>query len=63
MQETGDELSVNALGYAGMLLVKSDIELAAVRKEGVGKILRDVGLASVHDLQVKGTSAEIEDHV
>ncbi|KAK0212889.1 ATP adenylyltransferase-domain-containing protein [Desarmillaria ectypa] len=58
LQETGDNLSVNALGYAGMLLVKSERELEAVKSEGAGKILRGVGLESVHDLQVAGTSLE-----
>lgn len=58
LQETGDNLNVNALGYAGMLLVKSERELEAVKSEGVGKILRGVGLESVHDLQVAGTSLE-----
>ncbi|KAJ7130854.1 ATP adenylyltransferase-domain-containing protein [Mycena crocata] len=58
---TGDELSVNALAFAGMLLVKSDRELAAVKTEGVGKILRAVGLESVHELQVLGTAAEARD--
>ncbi|KAJ7282976.1 ATP adenylyltransferase-domain-containing protein [Mycena rebaudengoi] len=61
LQETGDELSVNALAFAGMLLVKSERELDAVKTEGVGKILRAVGLESVHDLQVQGTSAEARD--
>ena len=50
--ETGENLSVNALGFAGMLLVKSENELEAVKKENVGKILRGVGLESVHELQV-----------
>lgn len=50
LSETGEPLSVNALGFAGMLLVKSEQELEAVKLEGVGKILRDVGLESVHDL-------------
>lgn len=35
-----------------MLLVKCEEELQAVRKEGVGKILRGVGLESVHEIQV-----------
>jgi len=61
LPETGDQLSVNALGFAGMLLVKSDPELEAVKAEGVGKILRGVGLESVHELQVAGTSAEAAD--
>ncbi|PPQ87455.1 hypothetical protein CVT25_008191 [Psilocybe cyanescens] len=58
LQESGDKLSVNALGYAGMLLVKSEEELEIVKRETIGKILRGVGLASVHDLQVEGTSLE-----
>ncbi|PIL35805.1 hypothetical protein GSI_01465 [Ganoderma sinense ZZ0214-1] len=41
---TGEKLSVNALGFAGMLLVKSERELAAVKEEGVGNILRGVAL-------------------
>ncbi|KAI0630099.1 ATP adenylyltransferase-domain-containing protein [Trametes polyzona] len=49
---TGEALSVNALGFAGMLLVKSERELEAVREEGVGAILAGVGLKSVHDVQV-----------
>ncbi|KAI1785774.1 HIT-like protein [Ganoderma leucocontextum] len=44
---TGEKLSVNALGFAGMLLVKSERELAAVKEEGVGAILKDVALESV----------------
>ncbi|CAL1707231.1 unnamed protein product [Somion occarium] len=51
LHETGEELSVNALGFAGTLLVKSERELEAVRKESIGSILRGVGLESVHDLQ------------
>ncbi|KAJ7495961.1 ATP adenylyltransferase-domain-containing protein [Mycena galericulata] len=61
LAETGDALSVNALAFAGMLLVKSERELAAVKTEGVGKILRAVGLESVHELQVAGTAAEAID--
>lgn len=52
LSETGDDLSVNSLGFAGMLLVKSEQELNAVKKEGIVKILRNVGLANVQDLQV-----------
>lgn len=54
LEDTGDKLNINALGFAGMLLVKSSEELAAVKREGVAKILRGVGLASVHDIQVQG---------
>jgi ATP adenylyltransferase len=56
--ETGETLSINALGFSGMLLVKSDKELEAVKSEGIGKILKSVALESVHDLQVAGTSAD-----
>ncbi|KAH9895084.1 ATP adenylyltransferase-domain-containing protein [Cubamyces lactineus] len=52
LARTGEPLSVNALGFAGMLLVKSERELEAVREEGVGAILRGVGLESVHDALV-----------
>ena len=48
MSVTGDKLSVNSLGFAGMLLVKSEIELDAVKEEGVQNILRGVGLENVH---------------
>lgn len=61
LSQTGDKLSVNAMAFAGMLLVKSQAELEAVKNEGVGNILRGVCLESVHDLQVKGTSIEVED--
>ncbi|KAJ6500173.1 ATP adenylyltransferase-domain-containing protein [Mycena vitilis] len=61
LAETGDQLSVNALAFAGMMLVKSERELEAVKTEGVGKILRAVGLESVHELQVQGTAAEARD--
>jgi len=61
LAETGDKLSVNALAFAGMMLVKSERELEAVKTEGVGKILRAVALESVHDLQVLGTAAEARD--
>ncbi|KAI0793174.1 HIT-like domain-containing protein [Abortiporus biennis] len=63
LEETGERLNVNALGFAGMLLVKSDRELEAVKKEGVPKILGGLGLKSIHDLQVKDLSAEAEDHI
>jgi ATP adenylyltransferase len=56
--ETGEKLSVNAMGFAGMLLVKNEDELEALRKEEIGKVLRGVGLESVHELQVAGTSLE-----
>lgn len=58
--ETGYEISVNALGFAGMLLVRSEEELEALKVGSVGKVLRSVGLKSVHDLQVVDTIAEAE---
>lgn len=61
LAEIGDPLSVNAMGFAGMLLVKSESDLEAVKKEGVCNILRSVGLPSVHDIQVAGTSFEGDD--
>jgi len=61
LRETGEKLSVNALGFAGMLLVKSEVELEAVKKEGWGPILEGVGVKSVHDIQIAGTSLEAAD--
>lgn len=55
---TGQKLPVNALGFSGMLLVKSEQELQAVKDEGVCNILRGVALESVHDLQTMGTSID-----
>lgn len=37
-------ISVNALGFAGMLLVKSEEELEDVKKEGVLNILKGVAV-------------------
>ncbi|KAF8635245.1 hypothetical protein AX17_004018 [Amanita inopinata Kibby_2008] len=59
----GGKIAVNSLGFAGMLLVKSEEELEAVKSEGIGKILRGVGLESVHEEQVQGTAAEAVDEV
>lgn len=61
LRETGEKLGVNALGFAGMLLVKSEEELEAVKKEGWGPILNGVGVRSVHDIQIAGTSLEAAD--
>jgi len=49
-----EPLGVNALGFAGLLLVKSSDELEAVRAEGPGSVLRGVGCESVHEMQVSG---------
>ena len=51
LEVTGEELPVNALGFAGMLLVKSDVELEAVKREGVGKILHAVACEEVDEIQ------------
>lgn len=59
LEKTGEQLPVNALGFAGMLLVKSEKELEAVKVETVGKILRGVGLESVHDKQVEGVTRDL----
>lgn len=53
LRETGDTLSVNALGFAGLLLVKSEGELDAVKQESVVEILRSVGLENVHEQQIQ----------
>lgn len=58
LKETQEKLSVNSLGFAGMLLVKSEQELDAVTKEGVTNILRGTGVESVHDIQVQGNDGE-----
>jgi len=60
LPETG-ALPINSLGFAGMLLVRNNEELEAVVKEGFGKILHGVGLESVHDEQVAGTTREADD--
>ena len=44
LEETGERLNINALGFAGMLLVKSEQEIEAVKRESISKILRSVGL-------------------
>lgn len=45
--EAGVSVSVNSLGFAGMVLVKSAAELEAVRKVGVVKVLEQVGYPPV----------------
>jgi len=60
VKETQEKLSVNSLGFAGMLLVKSEKELEAVKKEGIVNILRGTGVGSVHELQVQGNDGEAD---
>ncbi|KAG1746135.1 ATP adenylyltransferase-domain-containing protein [Suillus lakei] len=59
--ESGATLSVNSLGFAGMLMVRSESERQALEQEKIGKVLRGVGVESVHELQVAGTSMEAMD--
>ena len=51
---SGERFGVNALGFAGFLVVKSPAELGAVVTEGPAKILEDVICESVHEMQVAG---------
>jgi sulfate adenylyltransferase (ADP) / ATP adenylyltransferase len=62
LQETGEILPVNSLGFAGMLLVKSERELEAVVSEGVGKVLKSVGIKSVHDEMLAEGSDMVDDN-
>lgn len=57
---TDTVVHVNSLGYAGMMLVKSDSDLEEIKKVGPAEILRGVGVESVHDLQVSGSSLDAE---
>ena len=54
LHETGDSLSINSMGFAGCLLVKSDAEFNAVVKESIGKILGGIACKSIHDQQCEG---------
>jgi ATP adenylyltransferase len=60
LRGTEDKISINSMGFAGMLLVRSEGELEAVKREGVAHILRSVALESVHDLQVETARAVME---
>lgn len=60
LEDSDTTINVNSLGYAGMLLAKSNSELEQIKKVGPGKILRGVGVESVHDLQVAGLSLEVD---
>lgn len=52
LEGTGEKLCVNSLGFAGMLLAKSQEEVEAVKQEGISKILRSVGLEKMYGNQV-----------
>lgn len=45
LDKTGERINVNSLGFAGMLLVKNEAELEALKEEGVVKLLKDVGVS------------------
>ncbi|KAH9951540.1 HIT-like domain-containing protein [Amylocystis lapponica] len=57
---TGEALSVNALGFSGLLLVKSERELEAVKEEGIAQILAGVALKSVHEKQMNESTDDQE---
>jgi len=59
LEATGEELPVNALGFAGMLLVKSEVELEAVKSEGVRKILSAVACEEVEEVQCSRTESNL----
>jgi ATP adenylyltransferase len=48
------ELSVNSLGFAGMLLVKSEDELERVRKITIRRILGEVGTKPLVGIEERG---------
>lgn len=48
------ELSVNSLGFAGMLLVKSEDELERVRKITIRRILGEVGTKRLVGVEERG---------
>lgn len=54
LAQSGDALSINSMGFAGCLLVKSEAEFEAVVKESVGKILGGVACNSIHAQQCEG---------
>jgi ATP adenylyltransferase len=49
-----EPLSINSLGFAGLLLVKSHDELEALVAEGPANLLKAVACESMHELQVSG---------
>jgi ATP adenylyltransferase len=48
------KLSVNSLGFAGMLLVKSEDELERVRKVTIRRILGEVGMKPLVGVEESG---------
>lgn len=55
--ERGHELSINALGYAGMMLVKDQESLEDVQKVGVLAILTELGFRPVGQGETKEAEA------
>ena len=56
LEVTGEDLPVNALGFTDMLLVKSEVELEAVKSEGAGKIPRAVACEEWRRSNVAGSN-------
>ena len=57
----GERLGVNALGFAGFLLVKSPAELEAVVAEG--PVPKGLACEIVHEIQVVGGGPELDGDV
>jgi len=53
-EEVELKLSVNSLGFAGMLLVKSEDELELVRKVTIRRILGEVGMKPLVGVEERG---------
>ena len=51
---SGERLGVNALGFAGVLLVKSPAELETVVAGGAANVLKGIACERVHEIQVGG---------
>jgi len=60
---SGERLGVNALGFAGFLLVKSPAELEAVVAEGPANVLKGVACEIVREIQVDGGGPELDGDV
>lgn len=52
----GREISINSLGFAGMVLVKEEVALEDVKEVGVVEVLKGVGFRPV----VEGDTNEVE---
>ena len=56
-------LSVNSLGFAGMLLVQSEDELERVRKVTIRRILGEVGIKPLEGVEERGCDDIFLDNV